>query len=415
MSKTAVVIIHGMGAQRPQETLKDFVKNIAEEEDTIFSNPDRIAENFETRRLTIDKRHTDFFEYYWANLVKLPKTIEIVKWVVGIFFKKPSKRIKVLRIKIFFLLGAIATAIYACWYCFHTHEPISAAILTALSLIGLFIVVRSVLNLFFISIADSIGDVVKYLTPSPQNISARFEIRKKGIDFLRKLHEAERSPGKPKYNRIVVVAHSLGSVVAYDIIHNLWIDYMYKYQPKSQIVDHGYIENMKQIISEEKFSPNDFVSHQREVLKGINALSNPWKITDFVTIGSPLGHGGYLLARNRKEFNSKVDFRELPCCPPILEKGEFTFNEDFEVLNSKQLASIKVINHSSHFSFLRWHNIFFENDFVGGENKVFGKGIRNHAFKPVGGWWTRNGWFASHTLYWERNQKSREIIKDIIF
>ncbi|MBK6979880.1 MAG: hypothetical protein IPH28_24595 [Cytophagaceae bacterium] len=60
MSKTAVVIIHGMGAQRPQETLKDFVENIAEKEDTIFSNPDLIAENFETRRLTLDKRHTDF-------------------------------------------------------------------------------------------------------------------------------------------------------------------------------------------------------------------------------------------------------------------------------------------------------------------------------------------------------------------
>ena len=395
--------------------MKDFVKNIAEKEDTIFSNPDLIAENFETRRLTLDKRHTDFFEYYWANLMKLPNTLEIFKWVLGIFFKKPSHRIKVLRLKIFILLGAIVSGIFSCLYYFHTQEPISAAILTLLALIGLFVLLRGILNLFFVSIADSVGDVVKYLTPSPQNISARFEIRKNGIDFLRKLHEAEGSPGKPKYHRIVVVAHSLGSVVAFDIIHNLWVDFMYKYQPKMQIIDHAYIENMEQIINDENFSLNDFESHQEEVLKGINDLGNPWKITDFITIGSPLGHGGYLLARNQNEFKSKVDFRELPCCPPKLEKGNFTFNENFRVLKSRQITSIKVINHSSHFSFLKWHNIYFKNDFIGGKNTVFGKGIRNHEFEPVGKWWIKNVWFASHTLYWERNQRSREIIKDIIF
>ena len=58
-----------------------------------------------------------------------------------------------------------------------------------------------------------VGDAARYLSSSPSNIKMRQEIRSEGVQLLRKLHEQG-------YGRIVVVGHSLGSVIAYDILKN---------------------------------------------------------------------------------------------------------------------------------------------------------------------------------------------------
>ena len=80
--KVAVVVIHGMGEQRPMDTLRGFVQavwlNDPELVDVrtnqIYSKPDKITGNFELRRITT--RHpkggghrVDFFEFYWAHLM----------------------------------------------------------------------------------------------------------------------------------------------------------------------------------------------------------------------------------------------------------------------------------------------------------------------------------------------------------
>jgi len=65
-------------------------------------------------------------------------------------------------------------------------------------------------------ITSSFVDVVRYLDTSPRSYSVRKNIREGMVDFLESLHKLGR------YERIIVVAHSLGAYVAYDGITYLW-------------------------------------------------------------------------------------------------------------------------------------------------------------------------------------------------
>jgi hypothetical protein len=83
----AVVVIHGMGEQRPMDTIKSFVKAVWEEDAVITANglphphqvwskPDDRAGSLELRRITTRESilsaqfpggvRTDFYELYWV-------------------------------------------------------------------------------------------------------------------------------------------------------------------------------------------------------------------------------------------------------------------------------------------------------------------------------------------------------------
>jgi hypothetical protein len=74
------------------------------------------------------------------------------------------------------------------------------------------------------------GDVARYVRTSPDAVAARAAIRDRGVDLLRALHgpmagaegKAYEPGGESPYDRIVVVGHSLGSIVAYDILRLFW-------------------------------------------------------------------------------------------------------------------------------------------------------------------------------------------------
>lgn len=78
-----------------------------------------------------------------------------------------------------------------------------------------------------------VGDAARYLSPSPENIALRQRIRTDGVALLRRLHESG------EYDRIVVVGHSLGSVIGYDMLTALWRDYnsVYDFQAKDAELD----------------------------------------------------------------------------------------------------------------------------------------------------------------------------------
>ena len=64
-----------------------------------------------------------------------------------------------------------------------------------------------------------LGDVGRYFRASPANIAVRWATRRLGVETLERLHADDR------YDRIVVVAHSLGSVIAYDVLRAFWARY----------------------------------------------------------------------------------------------------------------------------------------------------------------------------------------------
>jgi len=102
--KTAVVVIHGMGEQRPMETLWGFVQAawvrdpdlVGERNDDVYSKPDSITGSFELRRITtrdsraLGDHRVDFFEFYWAHLMTGNTATSVLDWAVGLLVRGPS-------------------------------------------------------------------------------------------------------------------------------------------------------------------------------------------------------------------------------------------------------------------------------------------------------------------------------------
>jgi len=86
-NRQAVLLIHGMGEQRPMDTLRRFIRAVWETDDEVkhkfatpetYNKPDTISKSFELRKITTtknqDERYTDFFEYYWAHRMQGAQT-----------------------------------------------------------------------------------------------------------------------------------------------------------------------------------------------------------------------------------------------------------------------------------------------------------------------------------------------------
>lgn len=84
--KRAIVVIHGMGEQRPLDTLDGFMGALLSQygkpNRRFYSRPARFAESYEARRYIVppifddsddstDRRpQTEVFEYHWSHLMR---------------------------------------------------------------------------------------------------------------------------------------------------------------------------------------------------------------------------------------------------------------------------------------------------------------------------------------------------------
>lgn len=82
----AVIVIHGMGEQRPMDTIRGFVDAVLPEPlqggEKFFSRPDVLSELFELRVLqNRSQPRTHFDEYYWAYKVSGTTFSHINSWL----------------------------------------------------------------------------------------------------------------------------------------------------------------------------------------------------------------------------------------------------------------------------------------------------------------------------------------------
>lgn len=417
--KQAVVLIHGIGEQKPMETLRRFVSAVlppAEDgQEAYFSKPDRMSELFELRRLKSRGRtKTDFYEYYWAYNVDGTKLSHLARWFVGLLFRRwrniPSglKSVWLFSWSIVIALAALTSLGYAAYI----GEWIAAQpyygpvwIITVLTLTAL----QGFLVYY-------VGDAARYLSPSPRNIALRQKIRTEGLQLLRHLHRSK------EYDRIVVVGHSLGSVIGYDLITRLWIEYnsvydfksrantlaacLSEHKPPQPIIGHRLFE------AGQALSPDgngealqSFRCAQFEGWKEQRTWGNPWRVSDFITIGSPLAHAVLLLASDRQDFNARKAQRELPTCPPVRDRKGYGYVDEVpRDLGNGRRFSPHILHHGAAFAVTRWTNLYCPaylglfGDIIGGPLRdVFGAGITDVPTK-VHGWrrWT----LLAHTAYW---------------
>ena len=148
MKRQAIVLIHGIGEQKPMGTVRSFVKAIVgegtPEQPTYWSKPDRMSQSFELRRLRSRGRGAgaDFYEYYWAYNLQGTKLRDVLGWFKGLLLRRakdvpPSARSlwllsRLLVVSVAAVAGAMALGWGSEWKeLFRTLQKVGAVSLTA--------------------------------------------------------------------------------------------------------------------------------------------------------------------------------------------------------------------------------------------------------------------------------------------
>lgn len=423
--RQAVVVIHGIGEQRPMDTLRSFVDavlaNRPDHKIKYRSKPDAMNNSLETRCLQAPSDRgdylplTDFYEYYWAHHMEGSKYAHVLNWLITLLLRRPKVIPDALKSVYYISWGLILFAVILIGSGFVSASTGSTSFFEELKhqkllfSSGLLTLITQWIGSYFI--LGYVADAARYLSPTPENIEARNKIRSEGIKLLSNLHASG------KYNRIVIVGHSLGSVIGYDIIRNLWLDLRKPSIPYPQ--KQNELKQFKNNVTKLETSqgmPVDieaFQQCQHRLWQEFRLVGIPWLVTDFITLGSPLAHAEILMADNPSDLKRKHDEYEYPCCPPSME-DQMYYHQHYQFTKGPErgMRSVFIPHHGAPFSCTRWTNLYFPyhniifGDLIGGPlNHVFGKGIRDVPLIAS----TKNyldSTLISHTRYWNNGDKT---------
>jgi hypothetical protein len=483
VAKTAIILIHGIGEQIPMATLTGFIDTVWTHDDSLveaakpdpntggtrttnasWSKPDERNRSFELQLVTTetgkDDRRYDFFEYYWAHRITGTTWEQVRAWIFKLMLRNPITNVPRGVLPAWTLMWAIVLIFIYASIVFSiagAEEPIDPAEIgfsivhgtlalaawiqswptwLKASAWGLLAIFSGALLKVMVDVA---GDIVRYVEASPKNIAVRQDIREKGVQLLETLMGFDESgkAGDTPYDRIIVVGHSLGTIVGYDIIthafgrHNDRIDKTTL--PGCKQPQRAALESMIRdawAVGGKEFSIDDFQKLQDECRAELNALGNPWIVSDFISIGSPLTHSEFLLATDREALELAKEKRILPTCPPTLEFDRITKKLHFSYRSrdvrgegkTADLEAPRVPHHAAPFAYTRWTNIYSPlrmvliGDIVSGPlRKIFGPkppagksslyGIRDVAVLPSqeGSSQDRKRRMLTHLLYWDRS------------
>ena len=432
----------------------------------IWIVPDDKSGLYELQRITTPEhngRRTDFFELYYADLLNATPVRNLWRWMKRLLWIDPADvpahmkwpwgtfwllTVVAILCALFAILG-IPDLLRLSWYDhFVSAEAMRGHLISiaALSLILLpkffgqlgflkiiprrlliVIIALGVLDSFgwnghvtnlmilgaLIYLAETMllpyfGDAASYLSAQTETVQSRQGVRNRGLALLKALHEDQN------YDRVIVIAHSLGSVLAYDLLHILWREVgPTKDNPPSpeaaealRTLDAFVARNPR-----EAWDAATIDEYQRLQWKAFEALSRQkgemgtmagWKVSDLVTLGSPLSSAEFLITDGAADFARMKTERVLPTNPP--QPYDETHGAIYEDSDKGPVA-----HHAAVFSPLRWTNLydrvdsplFLLGDAISGPlsgDKRFGPGVSD---VPVEITWGRLGWrLFTHNFYW---------------
>ena len=430
--RQALILIHGIGEQRPMETLRGFVDGVLDQpastsqaDARYYSKPDFLSGNHELRRLVSAGGRgdrTDFYEFYWAHLMPTAAWNKLGGWFWVLMFRRfrsvPWRLVPVWLISWATLLLVSGIGIWSSvqYLLGHAVAPTPAAKAPWFLL--------AVLGFLSALVRSYVGDAAVYLSPAPENIEARQKIRAAGLDLLDKVMTSGR------YDRVIVVGHSLGSVIGYDILSLAWQKHFDQIRDKLSAAwargDLPKIEDAairaaeavaKRLRDNKDTDPatlerlaGEWRTASRAVADEQERNGFSWPVTDFVTLGSPLTYADMLLAKDQTDFTRRTQERELPHCPPARElSGHFSFqHKDVDDKGHQQHAT--VLHSAAMFAVTGWTNLYFRSfgivfgDFVGGRvSPLFWSGVRDVRVRTR--IWAG---FLAHTHYWQRDPRDRD-------
>jgi hypothetical protein len=418
--KQAVLLIHGIGEQRPMDTLRSFVKTVWSTDTSvqrnqaegagIWSKPYPLSQDFELRRLTTAENksgiRTDFFELYWAHLMRGTKVAHLIAWARALLWRKPSSVPRHLWLAYWTIWLLVIIGVALACHGAAVKAAGGSGVPVWLSFAFSLVVVPTVMSILL----NVVGDAARYLHVAPPNVDCRRAIRGLGVRVLRSLHRRD-------YDRIIVVGHSLGTVIGYDILNFAW-SYFNAQIATAARPSYAALEKLEAMTAscspDHPFDVTALRSAQRAYFEELKSNGSRWRVTDFITLGSPLAHAQILLAHDAADLVSKCVDRELPTCPPTLESSRHE-GAVLKRFSYPPTQAARVPHHAAVFAPTRWTNLYFpckalvRGDLVGGPlQPIFGAGIHDI---PVT---TRIlGGFLSHTHYWDVDSPSSEHIKKL--
>lgn len=501
--RQAVVIIHGIGEQRPTLTARSFARSIKGDDDEIYFAPYPTDEPTDLRLYKLtwgDSQlglYTDIYEAYWAFRFRDTAVSHIWNWLVpmlrtrvedvperlsGNKAARRHKAIGSLLIAAFLTMIALslvgiwvdkiegpwfgagfallfALLIWAVWLSRLGIFSILRTSLLALTIafIGIFVLLirngAELLALFSLAVPPAatylagrltagVGDAARYLRASPDNYSERLKIRRIVINLLRDLHTQRDKFGGYKYDRIVVIGHSLGSVIGYEAIRHYWTRVNARIGICNDTERSGFAEDLDVATAAlndlaEDRSPDieelneahlSYRSSQSDLFGSIRTNTEPpepdeedldipparWIVSDFVTLGCPLAHIDFLAyASEDHNIFSRQREREYPTCPPQLQQPPLDKTIRWQPTNRDgEDNPWTFFHHSASFAPTRWTNLYFGNDLIGGPvAPLFGAGVHDILLPPRGSESNRpsNALRSySHSSYWPSDSKPQK-------
>lgn len=450
-AKQAVMLIHGMGEQIPMDTIRGFVAAVWEDDPVVtenglpnpaktWSKPDARTGSLELRRITTresratathpDGVRSDFYELYWADLTAGSTWDQLVGWVWYLLLRLDVPRdVRAAWVLLWLLtlgtlaIGGLGLVPAATWAAYMpTWLPQKA-------MIAIFAAAGTALHQLA---TRSFGRVVRYTRAQPDNIASRANVRARGLALLRALHDGS-------YDRIVVVGHSLGAILAYDLVSYLWAE-----MPQARTVTCGTdafdalrsVEDAAARLDAETSGdrPADDtalsayrsaqVALRRALGDGARTPSARWLVSDLVTFGAPLSHAEFLLAAGRADLAARQRSRELPTAPPYREELDPAVRADAVRVallppdadaGRSRLASFPehvggdrwTLHHAAPFAAVRWTNVFdpvravVMGDLIGGPvTSSFGPAVTDVDLSRR----DRPSRRFTHTRYWALDQ-----------
>lgn len=408
-SRQAVVVIHGMGEQRPLGTLRSFISaSVPPPSDPArplyWSKPDAFGNEFELRRFTVpgsrDRPVSDVFEYYWADKMsgtKLRQLLPLAKALLGrLPWRVPSSLI------VFYVMGwaLVITLLVLAVRLANSLGPV--ALLDGVDVLkktadghstlagwGILVILMLTGSASTFAV-NNFGDVARYLDAAPGNVGVRHAIKSDGLEMLRRIQDSGQ------FDRVVVVGHSLGSIIAMDLIGYLWGE---EYSRHSNVdrPDQSALQEVQRLGPALAAMPSPSVEQvekfqhaQRELWREQRRLGSPWLITDLVSVGSPLTHAALLLAPNSDSLHERQERFEIPVVPPIADDEIYSHRSAvYEAGDEKRKNTIRVLNSSAMFACTRWTNVWFPcrfglfgDPFGGPLRPLFGNGVLD---RPITG------------------------------
>lgn len=399
--RTAVVVVHGMGEQKPLDTVNSFIQTalwpIREDDDEpreriYYSRPTLLTDSFEARVLVAIERRkgtpksqtqADFYEYHWSYRMAGNTISDLVPLVRRLLLRLPwNVPRSLLFIWTLLWLTLIALGIYVVAAApAELRSDFSIKALTDALFPHALVAGLVAFAILAVSawLTTSFVDVARYLDTSPRSYEIRQSIRRGMVDLLASIQDSGR------YERIVVVAHSLGAYIAYDAIQSLWTS-----QTKRAGIEFSSLESLQKAANSLPAADSTirpahreitrYQAAQRAVFREMQEKELAWLITDFITVGTPMAFADILLTPSRRHFDLLRKRTELPQCPPRSDEetveGPTPPTVYYGWRKQRRLVT------GSPFAVVRWTNLWFPaqlgffGDWFGGPLRpLFGSGI----------------------------------------